>query len=139
LIDEIAVLADTQILIWYVTSPDRLSPLALEALEQATSSGRPIGVLAFAIVEMVYAAEKLSNPFTVADLDAVLDVLADPQSPFEVVPLDAGIAERMRSVPRDRNADPGDRLMVAAAEALGVPLVSSDSKIASMTSATIIW
>lgn len=136
---EVALVADTQILIWYVIEPSRLSSTAITALEAATSADQPIGVLSFAIVEMVYATEKPSNPFTRADLEAVLAVLDDQASPFEVIPLTSEIAQQVASVPRTNNADPGDRLVVACAEHLGVPVVSSDRKIPAMTTTTVIW
>jgi hypothetical protein len=61
---------------------------------------------------MVYAVEKPTNSLTANVLDAIVGVLADPESPFEVIPVDAAIAEHVRSVPREPNADPGDRLIV---------------------------
>jgi|SRR5678816_3831454 predicted nucleic acid-binding protein len=57
-----AVVADTQILIWYVIDPDRLSAPATEALEAATSTDAPIYVSAYSLVELIYAVERASNP-----------------------------------------------------------------------------
>ena len=136
---DLALLIDTQVLIWYVTDPKRLSRVAVEALEEATEHDRPIGVLSYSLVEMIYAAEKARNPFTNEDLRSILDVLEDPESPFEIVSVDAAIAQHVANVPRDDNADPGDRLIVAAAEVLGVPLVSSDRKVPAMTDILVIW
>lgn len=66
-------------------------------------------------------------------------MLGDPASPFQIVDVDEEIAFRVALVPRSSNADPGDRIIVATAEVLGLPLVSSDSKIPGMTSLTVIW
>ena len=125
----ITLVADTQIFVWYLREPTRLSRAAVEALEASTSTGSTIGVSASSIVELVYASEKASNPFTPDDLDVLLGALDESDGPFEVVPVDADIAARVRSVPRDSNADPGDRIVIATAEVLGVALVSADSKI----------
>lgn len=103
---EVALVADTRILIWYVVEPAKLSSIAITALEAATSAEQPIGVLSYAIVEMVYATEKPSNPFTRADLDAVLAVLDDPASPFEVIPITSEIAQEVAAVPRDNKRRP---------------------------------
>ena len=65
------LLADTQIVIWYVTDPERLSERATRAIEEATAWDDAVGVLALALVEMVYAAEKPTNSFTAEDLDAI--------------------------------------------------------------------
>ena len=98
-----------------------------------------IGVSAFSIVELVYATEKATNPISLDDLNAIKTVLGDPASPFQVIEVDDEIAFRVGLVPRISNADPGDRIIVATAEVLGLPLVSSDSKIPSMTSLSVIW
>lgn len=135
----VSLLADTQVVVWYLREPRRLSNAAAAALEAATVNADLIGVSAFSIVELVYAAENSSNPFTVADLEVVLAALSDPEGPFAVVPLDAAVAARVGSIPRVVNADPGDRIIVATAEVLGVPLVSADGKVPAMTSVRVVW
>jgi PIN domain nuclease of toxin-antitoxin system len=135
----IVLVADTQVLVWYVREPSRLTRAATEAMETATTNGDAVGISAYSIVELVYATEKATNPISLADLDAIKSVLNDPSSPFQIVDLDDEIAARVASIPRVSNADPGDRIIVAMAEVLGVPLVSSDSKIPAMTSLRVIW
>jgi PIN domain nuclease of toxin-antitoxin system len=49
----IVLVADTQVLVWYVREPSRLTKVAVEALETATANGDVIGVSAFSIVELV--------------------------------------------------------------------------------------
>lgn len=132
------LVADTQVLVWYVREPSRLTKVAVEALENATANGDVIGVSAFSIVELVYATEKVTNPISLDDFDTIKSVLNDPASPFQVIELDDEIAFRVALVPRLSNADPGDRIIVATAEVLGLPLVSSDSKIPGMTSLLVI-
>jgi PIN domain nuclease of toxin-antitoxin system len=135
----VSLLADTQVLVWYLREPQRLTATAKSALQAATDAGDLIGVAAFSIVELVYASEKPSNPITADDVSVIVGALEDPASPFAVLPLDAAIAAHVGAVPRADNADPGDRIIVAAAEVLGVPLVSADRKIPSMTSIDVIW
>jgi len=45
------------------------------------------------------AVERAKNPFTVDDRQVVLDAFAAEESPFEVVPVTADIANRVASVP----------------------------------------
>lgn len=90
-----AVVADTQILIWYVIDADRISPDAVTALEGATSAEEPIYVSAHSLVELIYAVEKPTNPLTEDGRQAIFDELAREDSPFEVVPMTA--ASRTRS------------------------------------------
>ncbi len=54
-------LADTQVLVWYVTDPDRLTALAVAAMQASSDDEEPVGVSAFSLVELAYAAEKKSN------------------------------------------------------------------------------
>lgn len=132
-------LADTQVLIWYVIDPGRLSAPAAAVLQQAVDEQEPLGVSAFALVEIAYAVEKASNPLTAADRDAILAVLRDPETPFDVLALDLAVAEQVARVPRTANADPGDRIVVATAEVHGLGIVSSDRKLPGMTQVDVIW
>jgi PIN domain nuclease of toxin-antitoxin system len=133
-----AVVADTHIVIWYLLNPAKLSQEATEALERCVASNQPIRVSAHYLVEVVYAAERANNPFTEEDRQTVLGAFAADDSPFEVVPVTAEIANRVASVPRVANADPGDRIVVATAEALGLSIVSADPKFPGMTELTVI-
>ncbi len=132
-------LADTQVLVFYVVDPARLSPVALAALEDAATADEAIGVSAFSLVEIAYAVEKATNPISVEHQRAIVAMLGEADTPFEILPLDAAVANHVASVPRATNADPGDRIIVATAEVHGLTLISADGKIASMTSRSIIW
>jgi hypothetical protein len=83
--------------------------------------------------------EKATIPISLDDLNAIKTVLGDPASPFKVIEVDDQIAFRVALVPGIFNADPGDRIIVATAEVLGLPLMSSDSKTPHMTPLTVIW
>ena len=133
------LLIDTQILIWEVVEPGRLSAAALAAMDLEVSEQEPLGVSAFSLVELAYAVEKASNPLTAADRDIILTVLHDVESPFELVPVDGAVAERVGRVPRVANADPGDRIIVATAEVRELRLISADRKIPGMTQQEVIW
>jgi PIN domain nuclease of toxin-antitoxin system len=133
-----AVVADTHIVVWYVLNPAKLSGQATTALEGCVAAGEPICVSAHSLIELVYAVERPTNPFTEDDHQAVLETFDAEDSPFDVVPVTAEIANRVASVPRMANADPGDRGIVATAEVLGLSIVSADSKLPAMTSLAVI-
>jgi PIN domain nuclease of toxin-antitoxin system len=99
------LVVDTQILVWYVREPSRLTTTAVEAPETATANGDLIGVSAFSIVERVYATEKATNPISLDDLTAIKSVLSDPESPFQIIEVDDEIAFRVASVSRDSNCE----------------------------------
>jgi PIN domain nuclease of toxin-antitoxin system len=95
-----AVVADTHIVIWYVLNPAKLSSEATEALEGCVAAGEPIRVSAHSLIELVYAVERATNPFSEEDRQAVLETFEAEDSPFEVVPVTAEIANRVAAVPR---------------------------------------
>ncbi len=70
---------------------------------------------------------------------AISAVLHDDASPFEVLPVDLAVGERVPAVPRNLEADPGDRILVATAEVHGPSIVSADGKIPSMTDCPVVW
>jgi PIN domain nuclease of toxin-antitoxin system len=133
-----AVVADTHIVIWYVLNPAKLSYEATAALERCVTTDETIRVSAHSLIELVYAVERANNPFSEEDRQAVLGTLAAEDSPFQVVPVTAEIANRVASVPRTANADPGDRIIVATAEVLGLSIVSADPKFPGITELTVI-
>ena len=107
-----AVVADTHIVIWYLLNPAKLSREATGALERCVDANETIRVSAHSLVELVYTVERGTNPFTEED--------------------------RQASVPRVTDADPGDRIVVATAEVLGLPIVSADPKFPGMTELVVI-
>jgi PIN domain nuclease of toxin-antitoxin system len=121
-----------------VLNPAKLSREATDALEGCVAADEPIRVSAHSLVELVYAVERSTNPFTDSDRQAVLEVFEAQDSPFEIVSVTAEIANRVASVPRTANADPGDRIIVATAEVLGLSIVSADTKFPGMTSLAVI-
>jgi predicted nucleic acid-binding protein len=102
-----------------VLNPAKLNSEATEALEGCVAAGEPIRFSAHSLIELLYAVERATNPFTKDDRQAVLEILDAEDSPFEVVPVTPEIANRVAAVPRTANAEPGDRTIVATAEVLG--------------------
>ncbi len=102
------------------------------------AADEPIRVSAHSLVELVYAVERATNPFGEEDRQAVLETFEAEDSPFEVVPVTAEIANQVAAVPRTANAEPGDRVIVATAEVLRLSIVSADSKFPNMTSLAVI-
>lgn len=66
----VSLVADAQVVVWYLREPGRLTEKAASALQAVTATGNLIGVSAFSIVELIYAAEKRTNPFTLVSRSA---------------------------------------------------------------------
>ena len=122
-----ALIVDTHAAVWYLSDSVRLSSVALEALERTSASGDPIFLASISLVEIIYLVEKERLPE--AALERLEAALADPGTPFDIVPLHADIARLLRQIPRDQVPDMPDRIIAGTALWLGVPLVTRDRKI----------
>jgi len=123
------VVADTHVLVWYLTDSARLSASAREALERCVADDHHIVVNSISVVELVYAAEKAKNPLTGDQRDHVLEVLDEDDSPFLVVPTTPAVARAMVAIPRAKLPDPADRCIAATGVSMGLAVVTSDERL----------
>lgn len=87
------------------------------------------------MVELCYLVEKGRLPASnLTGLDALL---ADPESPLMLVPLDSGVSHALRRIPRDTVPDMPDRIIAATGLYLGVPIVTRVPHIQAAPIATI--
>lgn len=132
-----AFVADTHSLIWHLQRSTRLSSQA-RALFQATDGGTATAWLStVTLVEMVYLAEK--NRIAMQLVGKTLDLLRDDAANYQVVPLDLNVAAAVTHVPRQAIADMPDRIIVATALHLGLPLLSRDGAFAQVPGLHLIW
>ena len=47
-----AVVADTHIIVWYLACPQKLSPAAVAALDEADAAGEPIYIASISLIEV---------------------------------------------------------------------------------------
>jgi PIN domain nuclease of toxin-antitoxin system len=138
-VDPVRVVADTHALVWYLLDdPDRrLSPTALAALEEAGSTDG-IAVSVASVVDLWYVI-RTRGTFTDDQLNAVVGLLRDPESPLEVEPVTLEVTAAFRQIPRDALGDPWDRFITATAMALALPLVTRDRRITELRLVETIW
>ena len=122
-----AVVADTHAVVWYLTNNPKLSAKAADALDAATASGDPILIPAISLVELTYLVEKRRLPAETRT--RLVDILALPNGPFELAPLDGSVAAAVAWIDRNAVPDLPDRVIAATALARRVALVSRDHKI----------
>ena len=120
------VLLDTHVLIWSLFDRPELTPSARRRIDP----DRPIYVSVVSIYEIDFkrarAGARSADSFLRAmprDLPAVLPGLG-----LTLVPLDARMARAAATLPID-HGDPWDRILVAQAFALDVPLLSADTRL----------
>ena len=138
------ILLDTHVLIWWANGDrQRLSATAVAAIDAAIeSAGQPggsPGLLVSAIscweVAMLVNRGRLALSL---DVERWLALLASHPA-VRLLALDPTVAVAATRLPEPFHADPADRLLVAQARELGIPLLSADSKIRSYGPVRSLW
>jgi PIN domain nuclease of toxin-antitoxin system len=126
---------DTHAVLWYLNGSSRLSPTALDAIRTATAQGHRCLVSAITVVEAIYLVEK--SRIAAAQLDILVEALADPRSNLQIAPLDFVVAQFLAKIPRVEVPDLPDRVIAATALSFGLPLITRDGNIRSSGVSTI--
>jgi PIN domain nuclease of toxin-antitoxin system len=138
-VDPVRVVADTHALVWYLLDdPDRrLSPPALAALQEAESTDG-IAVSVASVVDLWYVI-RTRGTFTDDQLNEVVGLLCQPESPLEGEPVTLDLTAAFRQIPREALGDPWDRFITATAMALELSLVTRDRRITELRLVETIW
>jgi PIN domain nuclease of toxin-antitoxin system len=130
------IVLDSHAWVWWVSSPDQLSPPARRAIENAIEA-RAVHVSCISTWEV---ALLVANGRLTLTMD-VTDWIAHCQGlPFlRFVPVDNAIALGSIRLPEPLHRDPADRLIVATARSLGVPLVTKDTRLRRYLHVETIW
>lgn len=135
------VLADTHALHWFLAEPQRLSRTALERLNDAAldeAAGIAVSVASRMDLHYLVARGRLG-----ADLAArIWAVTSYPDVNVRAIAVSAAIAEHFGDPAMATLRDPWDRLIVATAIDLGIPLVTRDGLITELGTAgvlEVIW
>jgi PIN domain nuclease of toxin-antitoxin system len=131
-----SAVADTHAALWYLHDDRRLSPQAGKFLDEVSASGELIFITSITLVEITYLVEK--GRLASEERRRVISVLSDPDTPYELAPLDLLVAESIERIDRNQVPDMPDRIIAATALAYGVPLVTRDRKIRA-TQIMTIW
>jgi PIN domain nuclease of toxin-antitoxin system len=133
---ESLILLDTHVLVWWLTEASGLSIAAKRAIRRHSGPGE-IAVSAISVLEIATAARRGRLQFTVPVEQWLSDMRCIPQLRLESVSAD--IAVLAGSLVDPMHGDPADRMIVATAMVLGVPLVTADERLRSLPALTAIW
>ena len=130
------IVLDTHTLVWWVTGDAELSKKAMKAIEREQAGGAIIisAISAWEIAmlvahgRLVLAMDVNSWLATVAEIEGV-----------RFLPVDVEIAAKSVELPGVFHKDPADRMIVATARKLAVPLVTKDDKITNYPHVKTIW
>jgi PIN domain nuclease of toxin-antitoxin system len=119
------ILIDTHIWIWWVQGSPRLTKDQVKVLEAAEESG--IGVSAISLVEISRSAAIGGLELPVSTAEWFEFALAYPG--VELLAITPAIATLAYSLPEPFHKDPSDRIIVATALELDLPLMTADLKV----------
>jgi PIN domain nuclease of toxin-antitoxin system len=121
------LLLDTCAAIW-IGNQDRLAPAALQAVRAAAARAELL-VSPVTGWEIGLATTRRGNPLILLPTPQVWldDLLARPG--VRLAPLQPSVALCASYLPGQIHGDPADRLLIATARELGVPLVTRDRRI----------
>jgi len=133
------IVADSQSIYWYLVAPQRLTPVALQALGSAEES-EGILVSAWTVPELWMAATRKRGARAVPRpaYELVRTVLVDPETTVRVEPFDERMWPHFEAVSLQL-PDPFDAAVVSTALAVRSELVSSDRAIAEANVVSVVW
>jgi PIN domain nuclease of toxin-antitoxin system len=133
--------ADTCILIWYLTADPYLqtnAPNVFQLLEDTSKGLQTVYISTITIVELIYLAEKGKVPSNL--VEKLLERITEPGSTFVLEPLTGDIAVMLENVKHNTGGklDMPDRIIGAHAFLQNYPLFTSDMKLRNST-VTVMW
>jgi PIN domain nuclease of toxin-antitoxin system len=130
------IVLDTHALIWWVSSPARLSARARRAVAAALRRG-PLTASAISLLEIATALRRGRLQLGVAPGQWLADLQQLPELRFE--PVSAAIALAAGSFPDSMHGDPADRIIAATAISRRAKLVTADRKLRGSSQIETVW
>jgi PIN domain nuclease of toxin-antitoxin system len=123
--------ADAHALYWHLTSNPRLSSTARQLFADADRGMHRIFVASIVLVER----GRLDR----GSAESIVDRVTDDAGSFAIAPLDLAVVDALRHLPRSAVPDMPDRIIIATAKHLGVPLITRDEVIRRAGIVPLVW
>ena len=130
------IVLDTHTLVWWVTGDPLLSKAAKSAIDRTKRRGEII-ISTMSAWEIALLVERDRLVLTM-DVDSWLATVEQIEQ-VRFLPVDVEIATKSVSLPGQFHKDPADRMIVATARKLAVPLVTKDEKMRAYPHVKTIW
>lgn len=130
------IVLDTHALAWWVGGDPTLSKKAKAAIEREMAGGE-IVVSSISAWEIAMLVQR-DRLFLSMDVGSWLATVAAIEA-VRFLPVDVEIALKAVDLPGEFHKDPADRMIVATARKLAVPLVTKDEKIRAYAHVKTIW
>lgn len=119
------IVVDTHVLIWFIEADAKLGNAARQHIEEAAIDGT-IWIPAISVWEIALIEKRDALPFTGGSLAWIKRVLTLPG--FTLAPLEPAVATDSVQMAW-AHKDPADRIIVATARHLDIPLLTADRTI----------
>lgn len=130
------ILLDTHVWIWFLSNPGLISSTASELIEKAIHKNA-VYVSSISVWEMALLVLKKRMVLKIEISEWISK--AESLRFFQFIPVDNAIALRSVNLPPPLHSDPADRIIIASALALNVPLITKDEKILNYPIVDAVW
>lgn len=131
------IVLDTHVLLWWVNGSDLLSTAAEKAIRKTLTQSGEIIVSTISAWEVSMLIEK-GRLILSMEVESWFDEVTQIDG-VRFIPVDNEIAIKSTILPGEFHKDPADRMIVATARKLAVPLVTADQKIKNYEHVKTIW
>lgn len=131
------IILDTHVLLWWVSGSDSLSTAANKVIKRTLTEGSEIIISSISAWEISMLISK-GRLILSMDVESWLDEVAQIDG-VRFVPVDNEIGIKSTALPGEFHKDPADRMIVATARKLAIPLVTADEKIIKYEYVKTIW
>ncbi|MBV1901949.1 MAG: type II toxin-antitoxin system VapC family toxin [Kordiimonadaceae bacterium] len=130
------IVIDTHVLIWWVNGSSSLSQTAKTTIQESISKSE--------VIISSISAWEISMLITKGRLALSMDVETWLHEVSQIdgvrfMPVDNEIGIKSTTLPGEFHKDPADRMIVATARKLAVPLITADDKIINYDHVKTIW
>jgi PIN domain nuclease of toxin-antitoxin system len=130
------IVLDTHVWVWWVSSPERLSPTARQQIDSEASE-RQIQISSISCWEVSLLVKKGRLELTL-DVEEWID-RSEALPFFRFVPVDNRIAVLSNRLPGEFHEDPADRIIAATALLLGATLITKDQNLQDYPHVETLW
>ncbi len=131
------IVIDTHILVWWVSGDKALSAKATKAIKDTLNNDDEVIVSSISAWEISMLINK-DRLILSMDVESWLDEVVQIDG-VRFMPVDNEISIKSTMLPGEFHKDPADRMIVATARKLAVPLVTADEKIREYQHVKTIW
>lgn len=131
------IVLDTHVLLWWANGSDALSDAAGQAIKKTLAQ---MGEIIISSISAWEISMLINKGRLILSMDAAswIDEVSQIDG-VRFVPVDNEIGIQSTNLPGAFHQDPADRMIVATARSLAVPLVTADKKIINYDFVKTIW